>query len=38
MNKSEETQVNGSLVLNIIIGITVIAIVVWFVMNCPSCH
>jgi len=38
MNKSEEKQVNGSLVLNVIIGIAAIAIVVWFVMNCPSCH
>jgi len=38
MNKSEEKKINRSLVLNIIIAIAAVAIVVWFVMNCPSCH
>jgi hypothetical protein len=38
MSELTTKQGNGSVVLNIIIGIVVVSGVVWLLMTCPSCH
>ncbi len=38
MNESIANQSRGSVVLNVIIGIAVLAGVIWLVMHCPTCY
>ncbi len=38
MNESTAKQNRGSMILNVIIGITVLAGVIWLVTHCPTCH
>jgi len=37
MSEAEKKSAN-SIVLNVIIGITAVAAVIWLVVHCPTCH
>jgi len=38
MNESTGKQSRGSIILNVIIGVTAFAGVIWLVMHGPACH